>query len=212
MSRFSLPLAGLTLLALSLSPPTTAAHAAPFEVVPGAIQLVEFESDAPIENIRGLSTEAKGQIALDPSNPNATTGRITVPVASLRTGNTTRDGHLQQPEWLDAKAHPDLVFALESVALDLTGPLALGATATGKVTGTFTIKGKTKRVTVPVKVAYLAASDKLKKVYIEGNALRIKGELTLRLADFGVVPPDHLAGVKVADQVSIRFALTAVEK
>ena len=212
MSRLSLTLLTASLTSLSALMPPATAQAAPFEVVPGAIQLVEFESDAPIENIRGLSTEAKGQIALDPRNPNAATGRITVPVASLRTGNTTRDGHLQQPEWLDAKAFPELAFALDAVALDLTGPLELGATATGRVSGTFTIKGKTKRVTVPIKVAYLAASDKLKKVYIDGNALRIKGELTLRLADFGVVPPDHLAGVKVADQVSVRFALTAVEK
>jgi len=212
MSRH--PLLALSLLsAFGLAPAlVSTAHAAPFEVVPGAIQLVEFESDAPIENIRGLSTEARGQITLDPARPNAAQGRITVPVASLRTGNTTRDGHLQQPEWLDAKAHPDLVFAIDSVALDLMGPLSLGATTTGRVTGTFTIKGKTKRVTVPVKLAYLPASDKLKKVYIDGNALRIKGDLVLRLADFGVVPPDHLAGVKVADEVSIRFALTAVEK
>ncbi len=204
-------IASVLALPTSLALPSIA-RAGEFDVPPGAVQLVEFESEAPIENIRGLSTEARGTINFDATNPNATKGRISVPVASLRTGNTTRDGHLQQPEWLDAKRHPDLVFTLEETRLDVKGPLAFGATTQGRIKGTFTIKGKTKQVDVPVKVAYLEASDKLKKVYINGNALRVKGQLTLKLADFGVVAPDHLAGVKVADEVTITFAITAVEK
>lgn len=188
------------------------AHAQTFDIPPGAIQLVEFESDAPIENIRGISTEARGTLTFDPKNPTSGKGSVMVPVASLRTGNTTRDEHLRQPEWLDAKGHPDLTFTLDEVKLDLTGPLTFGATTTGRIKGTFAIKGRKKAVEVPIKVAYVESSDKLRKVRIEGNALRIKGQLTLKLADFGVVPPDHLAGVKVAEEVEVRFALTAVEK
>lgn len=191
---------------------TSSAHAETFDIPPGAIQLVEFESDAPIENIRGISTEARGTLTFDPRSPSLGKGTVMVPVDSLRTGNTTRDGHLRQPEWLDAAQHPNLVFTLDDVSLELSGPLALGATASGRVKGTLTIKGRDKKVEVPIKVAYVAASDKLRKVRIDGNALRIKGQLELKLADFGVVPPEHLAGVKVAETVSIRFALTAVEK
>ncbi len=199
-------------LALSLTFVSTASFAQSFDIPPGAIQLVEFESDAPIENIRGISTEARGTLSFDPKEPTAAKGTVLVPVASLRTGNTTRDEHLRQPEWLDAKAHPDLVFTIDGVQLDVVGPLTLGATVTGRIKGTFTIKGRTKTVELPIKVAYIEASDKLRKVRIDGNALRIKGQLTLRLADFGVVPPDHLAGVKVAEVVEVRFALTAVER
>lgn len=199
-------------LAVVLSAISPAALAQTFDVPPGAIQLVEFESDAPIENIRGISTEARGTLTFDPKNPTSGKGTIMVPVASLRTGNSTRDGHLQEPMWLDAKSHPDLIFTLDEVKLDVAGPLTFGATAQGTIKGTFAIKGKKKSVTVAIKVAYLESSDKLRKVRVEGNALRVKGKLTLKLADFGVVPPDHLAGVKVADEVEVRFALTAVEK
>lgn len=199
-------------LSLLMSLVASAASAQTFDIPPGAIQLVEFESDAPIENIRGISTEARGTLTFDPKNPSTGKGTVMVPVASLRTGNTTRDGHLQEPMWLDAKAHPDLSFKLDEVKLDIAGPLVFGATANGTIKGTFSIKGKKKQVLVPIKVAYLESSEKLRKVRVEGNALRVKGQLTLKLADFGVVPPEHLAGVKVAEEVEVRFALTAVEK
>ena len=208
-TRFQVLRTSLFALSLAGAAPALAGE---FEIMPGSIQLVEFESEAPIENIRGLSTEAKGAITLDPAKPSSATGLVTLPVASLRTGNTTRDGHLQLPEWLDAKGYPDIVFSLGATTLDLKGPLALGATTTGRIHGTFTIKGTTRKVELPIKVAYIAASDKLKKVMINGNALRVKGELTLKLADYGVNPPAHLAGLKVAEEVTVRFALTAVEK
>lgn len=208
LSTLALIPASTALLASTSSP----VLAAEFDIPPGAIQLVEFESEAPIENIRGISTEARGQLTFDPKDPTRVSGRVLVPVASLRTGNTTRDGHLQQPEWLDAKAHPDLVFAIDGVRLDVQGPLAFGATASGRIDGILTIKGKSKRLSIPVKVAYLEASEKLQRVHVKGNALRVKGETLIELADFGVVPPSHLAGVKVAEAVTIKFAITAVER
>lgn len=202
----------LSLLSLASSTSTNDARAAEFEIPPGGLQLVEFESEAPVENIRGISTEARGTLRFDPARPAAATGKVTVPVASLRTGNTKRDTDLQSAGFLDAGAHPELSFAIDEVALELDGPLKPGVSTRGRVTGKLTIRGKTRPTEVAVKLAYVEASDKLKKVYIPGNALRIKGEFEVVLADFGVEPPPHLLGVKIAEKVSIRFALTALEK
>lgn len=188
------------------------ALAAEFVIPPGSLQLVEFESEAPVENIRGLSTEAKGQVTLDLADPSSAKARVSIPVASLRTGNTTRDEDLRGKMWLDAAGHPDIAFTVDAVALDSKGPLAPGAVTTGRVKGQLSIRGTSRAFDIPIKLAYLAASDKLKKAYIPGNALRIKGEFPVVLADFGVKPPDHILGVKVADTVSIRFALTALEQ
>lgn len=206
--RARLPILSV-LLSTTLTGPALAAE---FVIPPGSLQLVEFESEAPVENIRGLSTEAKGEITLDLADPSGAKARVSVPVASLRTGNTTRDEDLRAKMWLDAAGHPEIAFTVDQVALDAKGPLAPGAVTTGRVKGQLSIKGTTRAFDIPVKLAYVAASDKLKRAYIPGNALRIKGEFPLALADFGVVPPAHILGVKVADTVSIRFALTALEQ
>lgn len=189
------------------------AFAADFLIPPGGLQLVEFDSEAPIENIHGISTEARGNLTIDLANPaKGSKGSVMVPVASLRTGNTTRDADLRGADWLDAAAHPDLAFTLDAVKLDLVGALGPGAVTTGHITGRLSIKGVSRPFDIALKVAYLASSDALKKAYVPGNALRIKGDLKVVLADFGVKPPEHILGVKVADTVSIRFALTALEK
>lgn len=209
--RLAVTSIGLATLALLAGAPTTAS-ATPFEVVPGGLQLVEFESEAPVENIRGISTEARGALEVDLANPSRSKGTISVPVASLRTGNTTRDEHLRGDMWLDAAAHPDLTFTLDTLKLDLGGALIPGAVTAGRLTGTLSIKGTKRPFDIAIKVAYLAGSEALKKAYIPGNALRVKGTFNVVLADFGVKPPSHILGVKVADTVSVRFALTALEK
>ncbi len=202
----------LSLVVVGATASANHTRAAEFEIPAGGLQLVEFESEAPVENIRGISTEARGALSFDPVKPAAANGRVAVPVASLRTGNSKRDADLQGQGFLDAAAHPDLSFTIDEVALDLTGPLKPGVSTSGRVKGKLTIKGKTRPIEVAVKLAYVEASDKLKKVYIPGNALRIKGDFEVVLADFGVEPPSHLLGVKIAEKVSIRFALTALEK
>lgn len=200
-------LVALATLAASAAP----AAAAELTIPPGSLQLVEFESEAPVENIRGLSTEARGTVTFDPANPGTARGEVRVPVASLRTGNTTRDEDLRGQGWLDGAGHPELVFVVD--ALDgVSGPVAPDAPVAGRLRGRLTIKGVTRSIEVPVKLAWLLASDKLKRAYIPGNALRVKGQLEVRLADFDIHPPDHILGVKVADTVTVRFALTALEK
>lgn len=196
-------------LALIAVPAVATAAPASFDVMANT-SLVKFESEAPVENITGISTEASGKLSVDTAAPAATTGTIAVAVASLRTGNTTRDGHLQSADWLDAGKHPNITFEIKSVRLDDASPLVDGAPGRkGTVTGRLTIKGTARTVTAPIVVQYMAASEKLKKAYIQGDVVRVKASFDVTLGDYGVKPPDHLAGVKVAETVTIRVAITA---
>jgi polyisoprenoid-binding protein YceI len=207
MRRLFAPLC--VFVALVALPTVAAAAPVPFDVMANT-SLVKFESEAPVENITGISTEASGKLLVDRAAPTATTGTISIPVASLRTGNTTRDGHLQSADWLDAGKHPNITFAITSVRLDGEGALVNGASGRkGTVTGTLTIKGTAKTVSAPIEVSYLAASEKLKKAYIKGDVVRVKARFDVTLADYGVKAPDHIAGVKVADTVAISVAITA---
>lgn len=191
---------------------TQSAQAAEFIIVAGPLQLIEFDSEAPVEDIHGMTNQASGKVSLDLANPNQATGRVEVAVDSLRTGNTKRDSDLHGEHWLDAANHPKLIFALESVKLDHQGALAPGAKVTGTIRGKLTLKGNTRAIEAKIKLAYLESNEKLKKAYIPGDALRIKGSFDVKLADFGINPPTHLLGVKIAETVQVSFGLTGLEK
>lgn len=197
------------LVSLVAAPSVGFAAPAPFSVIPNA-SLIKFESEAPVENITGLSTEAKGTLQVDRDRPAATTGTLAIPVASLRTGNTTRDGHLQSKDWLDAATNPDITFAIASVNLADGGALVAGAAARkGTATGTLTIKGKARTITAPITVQYLAANERFAKAYIVGDVVRVKATFEVALADYGIQAPAHIADLKVASTVTISASVTA---
>ncbi|MEP0821939.1 MAG: YceI family protein [Ignavibacterium sp.] len=63
-------------------------------------------------------------------------------VASIRTNNEQRDGHLKSPDFFDAARFPKITF--ESTSIERVSDYEL------KVTGDLTIRGTTKRVTLDV--------------------------------------------------------------
>ena len=73
---------------------------------------------------------------------------VPVPVSSIKTGNETRDGHLQNDRWLDAAKNPDIVFEFKDVALP--APLENGKPVKVQTKGKFTIHGVTREEPVEV--------------------------------------------------------------
>ena len=61
------------------------------------------------------------------------------------------DGHLHGAMWLNAATYPEIKF----VATKLDNVNTSGDTTTADAVGTFTLKGVTKEMTVPVKLTYL---------------------------------------------------------
>jgi polyisoprenoid-binding protein YceI len=74
-------------------------------------------------------------------------GRLDVQVASLRTGISKRDEHLQSADFFDADRYPEI-----SVEVTAVGPSAGDA---ADLRATFTIKGVTAPVPLPVQVRTL---------------------------------------------------------
>ncbi|MFC7062894.1 YceI family protein [Halobacillus seohaensis] len=67
---------------------------------------------------------------------------VTIPVASINTGNEDRDGHLRSGDFFEAEKHPNLVFESKSIKKVSDEEY--------KVTGDFTIKGTTNEETFTV--------------------------------------------------------------
>lgn len=168
-----------------------------------------FESDAPLESIVGITTKVDGVIKVDREKPAGATAKIEIDVAGFNTGNSMRDGHLRSKDWLDADAHPKITFELaEITGLDALVPEKyVKANAEGKLT----IRGVTRKVTVPVRVGLFTYSEKLKKLmpYVSSDVLRVSTRFDIRLSDYGVKIPEML-GLKVSEVVKVRVDATAV--
>jgi polyisoprenoid-binding protein YceI len=97
-----------------------------------------------VSNITGRFQDFDGVVKYDKANPAASSVSFTVQAKSIDTANGDRDNHLRSPDFFDAEKFPTWTFTSTSVkAVDAD---------TLEVTGDMTIKGVTRKVTIPVDV------------------------------------------------------------
>lgn len=175
----------IALLTLSCIAKTT--HAAPqtFEFKdPKGVNNAVFKLDAPLEAINGSASGISGTVTFDPDHPAATSGKIVIASSSLQVGNPMMKDHLHSDKWLDVAKFPEITF----VAKELKNAKTTDSTTTAEVTGTLTIKGISKELTVPVKLTYL--KDKLgqRVPNMKGDLLVIRANFPIKRSDFGLMP------------------------
>lgn len=171
-----------SLLSLTVSAqqqPATTAQTFTFND-PGSRDTVALMLDAPLEVINGLSNSIKGTVVVQGTKA---TGRLTVPVNSIKTGNETRDGHLQNDRWLDAAKYPDIIFEFKDLALpaalEPSKPLKLQAK------GKFTIHGVTREEPVEVTAVLFKESAETKN-RAAGDLLRLRAKFRIPLEAYGI--------------------------
>jgi polyisoprenoid-binding protein YceI len=141
---------------------------------------VTFMLDAPLEVINGLSNSIKGSVTVEGTT---VSGKFAVPVSSIKTGNETRDGHLQNEKWLDAAKYPDIIVELKDVKL----PAALepGKPAKVQTKGKFTIHGVTREEPVEVTAFYMKESTETKN-RAPGDLLRVRAKFQIPLEAYKI--------------------------
>jgi polyisoprenoid-binding protein YceI len=142
--------------------------------------------------VRNWTCTAQGTVAVKPSAsakaaPGFATGvesaTVTVPLKAFKCPNDEMTQHLN--EAMHADKFPEIVYSIDKY--DVAG-------TTAQASGTMTITGVSKPVTVPVT---LTASDK--SVQVEGNT-------RLEFATFNIEPPTVFLGMlKVGPQIRIAF-------
>ncbi len=95
-----------------------------------------------VTKVRGNFGEFGGTIRLDRENPAASSATFTIQTASIDTNLEDRDNHLRGADFFDVENHPQITF--ESTKFEKTGD------NTFDVTGTLTMRGVAKTVTLPV--------------------------------------------------------------
>jgi len=150
--------------------------------------------------VAGQFQEFEGSIEIDREKPESSSVRFTIDAASIDTSQERRDNHLRSADFFDVATHPKITFVSTSVK-----PVG---DDTYEVTGDFTMRGVTKRITLPVKVL-----GELKDPW--GNQrIGFEIETVLDRKDYGVSWNQTLdqGGVVLGDEVKVSINLEAVQK
>ncbi len=150
--------------------------------------VLSFEGTQTGTTFTGRFNSWEAAIDFDPANPEAAEIRVTVDMDSARTGDAQRDSALPGEAWFDVANHPQAVFE------------ASGAEATEDgfaATGTLTIKGTSRDITIPFTLE------------IEDNVARAEGVVVLDRTEFDVGTGQWATGQWVGTEVTVRFEVVA---
>lgn len=176
----------------------------------GGRDTVRFVLDAPFEVINGNTNKVRGKFSFDGGK---LSGDFTVPVDSIKTGIETRDEHLLNDKWLDAKKNPNLELSFKDVKVP--DSVWKGGDVTVEVPGEFKIHGVKKTEKIKLALHYFPA-DEMTKKRLPGNLLRAKAEFQIALADYGIAQSDskvkELLGLKVGKTAVVTADLMASDK
>ena len=168
---------------------------------------IYFESNAPLENIKGQSNDVIGYAVLSSDHTGTVVaGEWHLPVGSMKTGIELRDEHLAGKDWLDAASHPDIIVQVRELkGVTETKRSAAFTTYTGTIKADLTLHGVTRTIEIPKStITLMPASDATRNV-AKGDLMAIRSKFTVTLADYEVSHP--VIGEKVAKDVDIDVSL-----
>ena len=93
-----------------------------------------------VSNVRGGFTNFSGSATYDPANPTAFAVEGKIDAASVSTGNAMRDGHLQSPDFFDAKKFPSITFKSKELKKSGDGYTLVGDMVMHGVTNSVTLQ------------------------------------------------------------------------
>ncbi len=174
-----------------------------YHVHKGRDAQITFLSEAPLEDIKGVSNQVIGYGVLDKSGstPRLAAGEFHLPIASMDTGIPLRNEHMQGSRWLNASEHPDIVFAVaESRNVRKVKEQASFTSYEMTLVGDMTIKGVTREMQVPATIVLMPESERTRS-RAPGDLMAIRASYTITLADFGIEDP--IVGDKLANTIEI---------
>jgi polyisoprenoid-binding protein YceI len=168
---------------------------------PKGVNNAGFKLDAPLESINGSASGITGTVTFDPENAAATTGKIVVAANSLILPNPMQQGHMRGDKWLDATKYPEISFE----AKELKNAKTEGDVTTADAVGTFTCKGVSKDLTIPVKLTYLKDKLSQRVPNMKGDLLVVRSNFTIKRSDFNINPGQFED--KVSEEIGITLSI-----
>ena len=170
------------LLILSVAPGVLSADSMKFDFKdPKKVNNVVFLMDAPLESISGTAVGISGSVSFDPAKPASTTGKIVLATSSMHVDNPVMKKHMLDEGWMHVSKFPTIEF----VAGKMTNVKTSGTNITGTIAGKLTVKGVTKKVSVPVRLTYLKGML-IKRNRVPGDLLVLRSDFTIKRSDYGI--------------------------
>lgn len=147
-----------------------------------------FTVDHIFSKVRGHFGEFTGKVNFDPANLEESSMQFVIQTKSIDTNLPKRDKHLQSEDFFDAANYPEMTFTSESITL-VEG-------STYAVKGTFTVKGKSYDLTLPLVFTGVRDHPMQKDSEVAGfNGSLILDRLVYKVGDgkffdYGVVGKD----------------------
>jgi polyisoprenoid-binding protein YceI len=159
---------------------------------------VTFQVRHLLTKVRGRFSDFAGTVRLDEGEPGQSSVSLRIDAGSVDTNNGDRDQHLRSDDFFAVATYPTIAFDSSRVA-------RTGAD-TYDVTGTLTIRGVAREVTLPV--TYLGTA---KDPWANARA-GFETELTINRKDFGLSWNAALetGGFLVGDEVRISVSIQAI--
>ncbi len=152
---------------------------------------VSFKVRHLLAKVSGRFTKFSGTIKVDPADYSKSSVEVSIEATSINTDNEGRDKHLKSADFFDVEKFPALTFKSTSVKEVAKGKL--------EVTGDFTLRGVTKRITFPITNAGTQPGMKPGTVV----AGFVDGALTINRNDFGIKYGPGILGDDVAISLNI---------
>ncbi len=136
--------------------------------------------------VKGSLNTLEGKAALDPADIRNSSTTVVLQSASINTGNKRRDARLRAPDFLDADRYPEIRFESTKVERGTDRDML-------RVTGTLTIKGRSKEIVLDVSdidrscspsgehVAYYGAQTDLDRLDFHVDGMRLLIGRTVRI-------------------------------
>ena len=161
----------------------------------------EFSIRHLVGRVTGKFSDFAGSVDIDRANPAASSVEFTIKAASIDTGNENRDKDLRGANFFEVDKFPEITFKSTSIKPS-------GKKDVYDVTGTFTMHGVSKTITLPVEFIGF-----IKDPY--GNERAGFGlRTTVNRKDYGITWNKALdnGGALLGDDVDITINLEAVKK
>jgi len=186
-------------LILSVAPGVLSADSIKFDFRdPKKVNNVVFLMDAPLESINGTATGVSGTVSFDPAKPAATTGKIVLSTSSLHVDNPVMKKHMLDEGWMHVSKFPTIEFVVGKMTEVKTSGTTIIATIAGKLT----VKGVTKKVSVPVRLTYLKGML-IKRNRVPGDLLVLRCDFTIKRSDYGINAGNNEE--KVSDEIELKL-------
>ena len=153
-----------------------------------------------ISNVKGTFTGLSGVLRLNEEDRTQSIVEVSIDVATIKTGDDQRDGHLKGADFFEVEKYPAMTF--KSTNIDSTGG------ADYEVTGDFTLHGVTKPVTFSVEDVSEPSKDPW------GNhRIGLSATAKINRRDFGLVWNSALetGGILVGEDVTITLEVQFIK-